>query len=289
MINTAAASVPAWCEQHQDAARAINVPTQLLTTLQRRGGSPLLIHISTDQVYSGNDPPQGGWRETDAPAPVNTYGRTKLEAEQAVKVDWEGSRFWVGSASVAGRPGKDQGPLSYGPSPPTAQAGWSNHVILRPSIIVGPEPPQPIDRPLFLSQILRSFAQQVGRGAGSKACLCRVFSAAMPWRSPSMLGQPGRSSAAFAEARDLFHRRVEVAGGGGRHLPGVRGPDSPAARSAAAPVRKWEHGGAANVAHRGSAPRVGSLHALMGPPRPRAHLSPTRHVVGFSTWVGRRG
>ena len=169
MINTAAASVPAWCEQHQDAARAINVPTQLLTTLQRRGGSALLIHISTDQVYSGNDPPQGGWRETDAPAPINTYGRTKLEAEQAVMVDWEGSRSWVGSASMAGRTGKDQGPLSYGPSLPTAQAGWSNHVILRPSIIVGPEPPQPIDRPLFLSQILRSFAQQVGRGAGSKA------------------------------------------------------------------------------------------------------------------------
>lgn len=41
-------------------------------------------------------------------------------------------------------------------------------MILRPSIIVGPEPAQPIDRPLFLSQILRSLAQQVGRGAGSK-------------------------------------------------------------------------------------------------------------------------
>lgn len=109
VINTAAASVPAWCEQHQDAARAINVPTQLLTALQRRGGSALLIHISTDQVYSGNDPAQGGWRETDEPAPINTYGKTKLEAEQAVKVDWEGSRSWAGSAPMAGRPGKNQG------------------------------------------------------------------------------------------------------------------------------------------------------------------------------------
>ena len=108
VINTAAASVPAWCEQHQDAAIAINVPTQLLTTLQRRGGSALLIHISTDQVYSGNDPPQGGWRETDEPAPINAYGRTKLEAEQAVKVGWEGSRFWVGSAPMAGCPGQDK-------------------------------------------------------------------------------------------------------------------------------------------------------------------------------------
>jgi len=41
-----------------------------------------LIHISTDFVFDGkNDNP---YRETDAVRPINVYGRTKLEGEQAI-------------------------------------------------------------------------------------------------------------------------------------------------------------------------------------------------------------
>ena len=44
---------------------------------------PLLIHISTDQVYDGS---KANWREDDVCGPVNTYGRTKLQAEQFLQV-----------------------------------------------------------------------------------------------------------------------------------------------------------------------------------------------------------
>jgi dTDP-4-dehydrorhamnose reductase len=39
------------------------------------------VHVSTDAVFDGE---RGGYRESDPPRPVNDYGRTKLEGEQAV-------------------------------------------------------------------------------------------------------------------------------------------------------------------------------------------------------------
>jgi dTDP-4-dehydrorhamnose reductase len=40
-----------------------------------------LVHVSTDLVFSGE---RGLYRENDAPAPVNSYGRSKAEAERRV-------------------------------------------------------------------------------------------------------------------------------------------------------------------------------------------------------------
>ena len=40
-----------------------------------------LIHLSTDIVFSGE---RGNYREEDEPAPVNSYGRSKAEAERRV-------------------------------------------------------------------------------------------------------------------------------------------------------------------------------------------------------------
>ncbi|EFN51077.1 hypothetical protein CHLNCDRAFT_141448 [Chlorella variabilis] len=118
VINAAAISQPAACERDEAAAAAVNVPTHLLAALawhrQQHGAEPLLIHMSTDQVYDGS---KARWREGDPPRPVNAYGRTKLAAERAVA------------------------------------AGWPNHAILRSSIIFGPEPPVPVGRPLFLQFI----------------------------------------------------------------------------------------------------------------------------------------
>ncbi|MBD9373718.1 dTDP-4-dehydrorhamnose reductase [Rhizobium sp. ARZ01] len=46
-----------------------------------RLGVPI-IHLSTDYVFDGMK--QGGYRETDAPAPLNAYGASKLAGEIAV-------------------------------------------------------------------------------------------------------------------------------------------------------------------------------------------------------------
>lgn len=40
-----------------------------------------LVHLSSDVVFSGDDPPYGEW---DEPSPVSAYGRAKAEAESRV-------------------------------------------------------------------------------------------------------------------------------------------------------------------------------------------------------------
>ena len=44
-----------------------------------------LIHISTDFVFDGVNPPEGGYTETDTPKPIEWYGQTKLWAEEVVQ------------------------------------------------------------------------------------------------------------------------------------------------------------------------------------------------------------
>ncbi|MCG2691294.1 sugar nucleotide-binding protein [Microgenomates group bacterium] len=43
-----------------------------------------LIHISTDFVFDGKNPPINGYQETDEPHPIEWYGQTKFWAEQKV-------------------------------------------------------------------------------------------------------------------------------------------------------------------------------------------------------------
>lgn len=44
-----------------------------------------LIHISTDFVFDGQNPPPTGYTEKDPPHPIEWYGQTKFWAEQVVK------------------------------------------------------------------------------------------------------------------------------------------------------------------------------------------------------------
>ena len=103
--------------------RAVNVPRPLLAALRSQreatGAAPLLIHLSTDQVYSGAAALS---TEATRAAPVNVYGESKLEAEAAIV------------------------------------AAWPPHVVLRSSIIYGPQAPKPVERPLFVQFIVRAFA-----------------------------------------------------------------------------------------------------------------------------------
>jgi dTDP-4-dehydrorhamnose reductase len=121
IINCAAISSPASCEgENQAMARALNVPHQLLKHLEQLSTSrkSLLIHLSTDQVYDGS---KAMWKEDGPLAPVNAYGKSKVEAETEIR------------------------------------ARWQNHVILRSSIIYGPKPPfMPVSSERFLQFIERS-------------------------------------------------------------------------------------------------------------------------------------
>jgi dTDP-4-dehydrorhamnose reductase len=83
IINPAAYTAVDRAEQEPELARAINaIAPAVLAEEARRLGVPL-IHFSTDYVFSGeaSEP----YTEDHATAPINVYGHTKLEGEQAIQ------------------------------------------------------------------------------------------------------------------------------------------------------------------------------------------------------------
>lgn len=44
-----------------------------------------IIYISTDYVFDGENPPEGGYTEEDTPHPNNWYGESKYQGEEVVK------------------------------------------------------------------------------------------------------------------------------------------------------------------------------------------------------------
>ncbi|KAK6141022.1 hypothetical protein DH2020_025232 [Rehmannia glutinosa] len=109
VINCAALSVPRVCEMDPEAAMSINVPTTLVKWLSSFREDTLLIHLSTDQVYEGT---KSFYKEEDETVPVNTYGKSKVEAEHYVS------------------------------------ANCQNFAILRSSIIYGPQTLSPVPKSL---------------------------------------------------------------------------------------------------------------------------------------------
>jgi dTDP-4-dehydrorhamnose reductase len=70
-------------EVAEEAAFSDNVEaTRSVAAAARRRGIPMLL-VSTDYVFDGKS--KRPYREEDPPHPLNIYGRTKLEAEQAAK------------------------------------------------------------------------------------------------------------------------------------------------------------------------------------------------------------
>ena len=79
MIHCAALSRTKDCEQDPEKARRINV--EATAHLAQLSQDIPFIFLSSGEVFDGKT---GWYSESDEPNPINVYGQTKLEAEQAV-------------------------------------------------------------------------------------------------------------------------------------------------------------------------------------------------------------
>lgn len=82
IVNAAAYTAVDKAESEPDLAHTVNAlaPKVLAQEAQRLGA--WLVHYSTDYVFDGSG--SRPWRETDLPAPLSVYGRTKLEGERLI-------------------------------------------------------------------------------------------------------------------------------------------------------------------------------------------------------------
>jgi dTDP-4-dehydrorhamnose reductase len=83
IVNAAAYTAVDQAEEDESAARAINAhaPAVLAEEAKRVGAT--LVHYSTDYVFDGSK--KSPYEENDATNPLNVYGKTKLEGEQAIR------------------------------------------------------------------------------------------------------------------------------------------------------------------------------------------------------------
>lgn len=82
IVNAAAHTAVDKAESEVDFARTLNATTPGAIALEAAKLGAWLVHYSTDYVFDGSG--SRPWVETDAPAPLSVYGRTKLEGEQLI-------------------------------------------------------------------------------------------------------------------------------------------------------------------------------------------------------------
>jgi dTDP-4-dehydrorhamnose reductase len=83
IVNAAAHTAVDRAEGEPDIARAINAAAPAVLAREAVAAGAMLVHYSTDYVFdgSGNQP----WREDAPTKPLNAYGQTKVEGEQAIR------------------------------------------------------------------------------------------------------------------------------------------------------------------------------------------------------------
>jgi dTDP-4-dehydrorhamnose reductase len=82
IVNAAAYTAVDQAEREQDRAFAVNCESVEALARAAAGCGALLVHYSTDYVFDGAG--RTPYVETDAPAPINAYGRSKLAGERAI-------------------------------------------------------------------------------------------------------------------------------------------------------------------------------------------------------------
>ena len=83
IVNAAAHTAVDKAESEPELARLLNATTPGCIAEEAARLGAWLIHYSTDYVFDGSG--ERPWVETDAPAPLSVYGRTKLEGEQLIQ------------------------------------------------------------------------------------------------------------------------------------------------------------------------------------------------------------
>lgn len=83
IINCAAFTNVDGCETQEELAFNINANGPKNLAVSAKNNNAKLIHVSTDYIFAGDG--KKPYVETDEPAPVSAYGRTKLAGEQFVQ------------------------------------------------------------------------------------------------------------------------------------------------------------------------------------------------------------
>ena len=79
IMHCAAATSVDWCEDNPKQAEAINVQASAVLAEIASALNARFVYVSTDSVFDGK---RGDYAETDEPAPLNVYARSKLAGEQ---------------------------------------------------------------------------------------------------------------------------------------------------------------------------------------------------------------
>jgi dTDP-4-dehydrorhamnose reductase len=97
IVHCAAATNVDWCESHYIEAERINAEASRVLAQVAQEIGARFMYISTDAVFDGR---KGNYSELDMPAPINTYGKSKLNGEQ--KVLKEHSRALIVRVNIYG-------------------------------------------------------------------------------------------------------------------------------------------------------------------------------------------
>jgi dTDP-4-dehydrorhamnose reductase len=108
VLNMAAFHKVDVCEEEVEKTFAVNVYGVRTLALACRAHGAALVHMSTDYVFGGDRARITPYLETDAPAPINVYGVSKLAGEHFVRYLLERHFIFrvTGLYGVAGSSGK---------------------------------------------------------------------------------------------------------------------------------------------------------------------------------------